>query len=185
MPKSHVRAKFRCLELHEKANWRGTNVHVRLMPVNAKHYDFRDGRTWESEHPENKKFWSASPSGECTMEFPSKAAAEAAGFVIGAYYYVDLHDPSVSTPGGLRAKTESLHFYSGQQVDITIAGPNETRLKIGVQNPGAIPLLIDGFLEAHAWNREQFGLHEWNYEQREDLWTLVFTRVEITEKEGS
>lgn len=68
-----VRAKFRCLSITNK--WDKT-ILAELHPVmNRKSENFE----------ENKKFWQASPSGECHLTFHKEHGLE-----LGAYYYLDM-----------------------------------------------------------------------------------------------
>ena len=74
-----VRAKFRCLDT--SASWSGVRTAI-LKPVTPKSvYD--NGTPEEAE--ENRRFWSASPSGECTLRYRGDMP-----FVPGSYYYVDM-----------------------------------------------------------------------------------------------
>lgn len=68
----HVRAKFRCLGITEK--WDGSFV-AELSPVMQK------GENSE----ENKRFWQASPSGECSLTYHAEHDLK-----VGAYYYIDM-----------------------------------------------------------------------------------------------
>jgi hypothetical protein len=68
----HVRAKFRCLGITEK--WDKSFV-AELGPVMQK------GENSE----ENKRFWSASPSGECSLIYNVEHDLK-----VGAYYYIDM-----------------------------------------------------------------------------------------------
>lgn len=69
----HVRAKFRCLGITHK--WDGSII-AELGPVmNRKCENFE----------ENKKFWQASPTGECHLTYNVKADLQ-----VGAYYYIDM-----------------------------------------------------------------------------------------------
>lgn len=68
-----VRAKFRCLGITNK--W-DRSILAELGPVmNKKCENFE----------ENKKFWQASPSGECHLTYHGEIDLE-----IGAYYYIDM-----------------------------------------------------------------------------------------------
>ena len=68
-----VRAKFRCLGITYK--WDQT-ILAELGPVmNRKSENFE----------ENKKFWQASPTGECHLTYHAEHDLE-----IGAYYYIDM-----------------------------------------------------------------------------------------------
>lgn len=66
-----IRAKFRCLGIEK--TWDNLTK-VRLAPVMAS-----DG------HPENEKFWSATPTGEATLKYRGPAPFEP-----GDFYYIDM-----------------------------------------------------------------------------------------------
>ena len=70
--KGPVRAKFRCLRIAQV--WNG-GWEIELSPVMQ--------RGDNSE--ENKRFWEASPSGECSLFYHREHP-----FEVGAYYYIDM-----------------------------------------------------------------------------------------------
>lgn len=88
-----IRAKFRCLRVTEK--WNEMWV-IDLGPV----------MQGNSNSEENKKFWEASPSGECELSFWGKPE-----FKAGDYYYIDMdaHESAPAKDGSWKMGTISHH----------------------------------------------------------------------------
>ncbi len=82
-----TRCKFRCLSL--TYTHKGEAI-VKLAPVIAKSGD------WPGGSEENSKFWKASPSGECELQFANNKECL---FEPGAYYYVDIEQMHLEDEG--------------------------------------------------------------------------------------
>ena len=123
-----IQAKFRCLEVTE--TYKG-EISVKLAPVIPKNDTYPGG----SE--ENRKFWEASPSGECLLYFQTKAAC----FVeVGSYYLIDMipdekGEWKLGELGYMGETTLSVHFDRGMW---STPFPRGT-LKIGIHNKKAWP----------------------------------------------
>jgi hypothetical protein len=93
-----VRAKFRCLEVAERYD---DTFRVELKPV---------WRNSGGNAEENKKFWTATPSGSCELWFKAKP-----DFKPKSYYYIDM-TPSQTDSGW----TVSAANYSPSYVEVAL-----------------------------------------------------------------
>ncbi len=134
-----VRAKFRCMSItQEIENWT-----VRLLPVIAKTEYYPGG----SE--ENKKFWSATPTGEMKLLFRAQDIAGFGGnditrFVVGDRYYLDLSLAAneKEEPWNLRTISQSdsrLEVVFQLNYDTRVQAPRWGELTMGIDNELAWP----------------------------------------------
>jgi hypothetical protein len=121
-----VRAKFRVLGI----NYRLSYTVVELKPVIAK------SESWPDGSEENRKFWSASPSGESELVY--KAGVEIP-YQLGDYVYIDMTPGEDGRPWKLWEVSHSesqlgVSFGLGHDTtqDLTHAS-----LKIDIENEGA------------------------------------------------
>jgi len=129
-----------------------------LKPVTPKSvYD--NGTPEEAE--ENRRFWSASPSGECTLRYRGDMP-----FVPGSYYYVDMELGSPQE-GDREWRLASLYFRDGN-------------LEVCLNTPWLkdAPDLVDGVLTLVIDNREAWPhfvkLSEDNIPEVGISWRVVF-----------
>lgn len=122
-----IRAKFRCLSIHQEL-LQGTTI--RLLPVNPKG---PDGQGSE----ENRRFWSATPSGELYVRYRS----EEAPLTLGGYYYLDMTEaPKSETTWSLWELTqqeESLGVKMSLRWTHTSREPVSADLTMDIRNTDA------------------------------------------------
>ncbi len=156
-----IRAKFRCLSITKK--W-DTSYVIKLGPV------MKNGT---SEHfEENKKFWDATPTGECKLTYQG-----AHPFEIGAYYYIDMDARETPRKGVTPSTTEwqlgtvSRHTSGGE---LTLWG----RTKYDWQGPKPVGVVLEGNLTLGIGSHEVVDL----FGKPGGIWDVQFTFAEKSDR---
>ena len=139
-----IRAKFRCLGIEK--TWDDiTKVH--LAPVMAS-----DG------HPENSRFWSATPTGEADLKYRGEAPFEP-----GDFYYIDM------------APFDEKDYWTLNQVTLCAGGAGEVSFtRYGTWDP-KLPLgLIDASLKMYIEPPETLKL----FGEPGSKWQVTFSFAE-------
>lgn len=159
---THVRAKFRCL----KATRSFDKLHQFIFrPV------WQKGKNSE----ENKRFWSSTPNGECTIFFSGEPPFEA-----GSYYYIDMVCAGQRVPGAwhVTEKTESAWSETsfGGTVTLQVHAPGNTKT-----NPG----IRQGTIKLGLSNEAQDVFDMFGRPRDPVDWNVTFTFAEPSDEEES
>lgn len=129
-----IRAKFRCMDCTD--DWNRHRI-----------FRFRPVMQGGGKDNENKKFWSASPSGEAELQFKTTGPDEPRQYEVGSYYYIDfVPDDEGTWVFSRRTQTAGydggeIHLSHNPEVkDYDAPGARYSSLKMSIENSPAFAM---------------------------------------------